>query len=742
MPLPKVRTGRLAPDQEALDYYDTEVKHWTPNSWDQIDMDRLDLGLHTDPTVGGTQALDRKMSTKYQSGLGANEMRDMRIHLGNELVSNDAGLWDVPEDARGTISNALADHDWELGELFEESFPGGSMSRESTLGGNKTAIEDQAAMRQWLTDNEFDTISYKNREEGLDAAVDNALSSEDFIKWEYAQKEKIKDLEMQAAEAGRREDFDLEEELDLQANALDDELQYEKETAIREAQENNISHISLNPGNVRSADANFQRDMIGKPDMQGSATPGMLGTLAGLGATGSVLASQSPSESLSQGWEALKGLPQMLLDDAQAGAEGLHYGLTGDRIDPSVPQLNRETPLGNALGQDIGNYISGIDLNPFPGEYTIGEAASDVGGLYNEYVKPHLSERQEAGLGGGALMASLIGANPASRTSAHLKRVGDADVVNARDIQVEGGALAPAQKVDPESLIDRPYVSNMADTSVGDNSVITSVDGVPVDVERQGGFDYMRQPQNVEDGRLWASDRGAVSGILNAAEEAMALPGAQGSPLMLPWSMTPGRSSDFAHFSADLGMQHGRQVLDPEIKLAIDDRIRRGTGNMKNEAAPVPDWVGIDNATPEYLAGIGGKRKNVLKAMDEYRSAGALDQSTIRHAVGDDVATNSYIPAQTLRVGELDLDRGMLADSRHNTYNSGVAGEYLGNLNPGASILDDPNAILRKGTNLRDKYGTRADTLPSNQGKAMQSNVIGVLTEPVINEWVKRGVFD
>lgn len=211
MPLPKVRTGRLAPDQEALDYYDTEVKHWTPNSWDQIDMDRLDLGLHTDPTVGGTQALDRRISTKHRSGLGANEMRDMRIHLGNELVSNDAGLWDVPEEARRTISNALADHDWELGELFEESFPGGSMSRESTLGGNKAAIEDQAAMRKWLMDNEFDTISYKNREEGLDAAVDAALADESFVKWETEQKARIKDLEMQAAEAGRREDFDLEE---------------------------------------------------------------------------------------------------------------------------------------------------------------------------------------------------------------------------------------------------------------------------------------------------------------------------------------------------------------------------------------------------------------------------------------------------------------------------------------------------------------------------------------------------
>ena len=156
----------------------------------------------------------------------------------------------------------------------------------------------------------------------------------------------------------------------------------------------------------------------------------------------------------------------------------------------------------------------------------------------------------------------------------------------------------------------------------------------------------------------------------------------------------------------------------------------------------MPQWAGLMNATPEHLQAIGGKRKNFLAALDEYRQAGALDQSSIRHAVGDQIATESYIPAQLLRVGEIDMNRGIMDDSRHTTYNSGVPGTYLGNLNPGASILDDPGAILRSGINLRDKYGPRKNVLPSNQGKAMQSNAIGVLTEPVIEEWIRRGVFD
>ena len=752
MPIPKVRVGRLAPDQEALDYYDTEVKHWTPHSWDQLDMGRLDMGLHTDPTTGGVQAMDRRSNAKLlkgEAGLGANEMRDMRIHIGRELVSNDAGLWDVPEEARRTISNALADEDWELGELFEESFPGGSMSRQSTINGNPRAIEDQAAMRQWLMDNEFDTITYKNREEGVDNAVDAAINNDEFIKYEYETKQKIKDLEMQAAEAGRREDFDLEEELDLQANALDDELQYQRDDAMRQAEADNISHISLNPGNVRSADANFQRDMIGKPDMQGSAT---VPTMAGSAALGSLM-SLAQNDDVRQGaldvgagvLDSASRLGETVVNDLLTGSQMLSNSIYDTRDAAPQVQFAPRTEAGNTLSEGIMNDVgSALESKGLFGEALGVPSGMDLikGGMkwYSDELKPYLSERQEQALGGSALLASMIGL-PVPKTAKHLKRKGDAAVVNDRDIQVEGGALVPHQQLDPESLINRPYVSNMADTSAGDNSVITSVDGVPVNVERQGGFDYMRQPDNVNDGRLWASEKGAVTGILNAAGEAMELPGAQGSPLLLPWSMTPGRSSDFAHFSADLGVQHAQNSLDPRLFSDIDRRIRSGTGNMKNDAAPVQNWVGLANATPADLQAIGGQRKNVIRALDEFRGEGALDQSTIRHAVGDAEATNTYTPAQVLRVGEIDMDRGMLDESRHNTYSRGVAGEYLGSLNPGASVLDDPNLILRSGVNLRDKYGPKKDTLPSPQGKAMQSNAIGVLSEQLIEEWIKAGVF-
>ena len=738
-----VKESRMRGDQEALDYYDTPVKHWTRYPWEQIDMDKVDAGLHSDPTPTGDQALDRRATTLALSGPGeVDEIKDMRIHVGNELVAEDLGKWDEPQVAFDAISNALRDDNWELAEQFEDTFRYNLTPRVSTIKGDPQAVEEMQAMRQWLLDNDYQTIRYANAEEGVGRLTEQALASPDWKAYEAAQNDKIRDLDYQIARLDP--DSPEAESLEEQRMMLDDELEYARDDLVREAEEGNFSYISLDPGNVRSSDAAFSRDKIGQPDMMGSATTPMMGLLAGMGATGSVLASQTPSENLSQGWEALKGLPQMLLEDAKAGAEGLHYGLTGDRINAPIPQLNEETPLGNAIAQDVGNYISNIDLNPFPGEYTVGQGIEDVAGLYNQYVKPNLSERQEAGLGGGAMLASMIGLPKGSvtRSSPHLKRVGDVDTVDSLDVRTEGGDLVEAQKVDPESLIGRPFVSNMADNSVGDRSVITRIDGVDIPgVTREGGYDYSRQPQNVADGRLWASERGAVTGILNAANEAAALPGARGKPLMLPWGMSPAGSSDFAQFSADLGVQHAQRALDQGTVNRLDERIL--TGNGKGVLGPVRSWQGLQNATPEYLTALGGKRKNVLAALDAFRDEGTLNISQIRQAVGDAEATLGYRPAGLLRVGEIDTSRGVLDNSMHQTYSKGVPGTYIGNLNPGASILDVPSAQLRSGINLRDKYGPlRGSKLPTPQGKAMQSNVIGVLDERTIEEWIRRGVFD
>jgi hypothetical protein len=359
------KVGRAStPDPEALDYYDTLVKHWTSNTWDQLDMDKVDMGLHSDPTVGGTQAADRRLHTQALNGkaaLGADDTKDMRIHLGNELLTNDAGQWHRPDSAHNSILNSLMDDNWELGELFEEAFPRGSMSRGSTIEGDPRAVEDTAAMRQWLLDNDYQTITYNNMEEGADGAVDAALNSPDMMKYEADQLAQIKDLEMQAAAAERRGDMDLSEDLDAQAVALDDELEYYKNDARREAMANNTSHISLDPGNVRSADAAFQKDAIGKPNMMGSAT---VPTMAGSAALGSLM-SLAQNDDIRQGaldvgagvLDSASRFGETLVNDVLTGSQMLSNSLYDTRDAAPQVQFAPRTEAGNTLSEGIMNDV-------------------------------------------------------------------------------------------------------------------------------------------------------------------------------------------------------------------------------------------------------------------------------------------------------------------------------------------------------------------------------------------------
>lgn len=760
MALPKVRTGRLSPDadKEALDYYDTPVSHWTQTDWDQMDMDYLDVGLHTDPTPNRAQALDRRDAVVdgwfpgKRGGAGDDAMKDMRIHVGNTIRTGDPGSWDKPEDA----VIALRDAAFEQGNmgLYEDLglLEAGNASTIMSQGSARDkALAQMASIRETLNAHDIDTIEYQNFEEGTEAAVDAALNNPELLAQEAADLDKAMALRSQSDAAYSAGDDFLGEQLDMEATDLEDGLEMAREEIREEALSNNTSYISLDPRNVRSQDAAFKKENIGKADMMGNATLPTLAGSAALGAIGS-MAMQGDGLGLAAGaLDTANRFGETIVNDFLKGSQGLSNALYDTRATAPQVDFAPATEAGSAivdgLTEDFGNLLNfrgylSDDVGGLPNMMDVIEGGM---GLYDEHVKPLLSERAEQGLGGGALLASMIGLprGTVTKTSNHLKRVGDAESTDALDVVLEGGDLVDAQRIDPQTLIGRPYVSNMADNSAGDRSVITEVNGTPVGVIREGGYDFTRQPKNVEDGRLWTSEKGAVTGIMNAAEEARKLPGARQdvSPILMPWGMSPNGSSDFAQFSADLGAQYARGNMDPATIRALDERIRTGTGS--GVLAGVPSWVGLQAATPEYLTELGGKRKNMLAALDEFRNDGSLSLSQIRQAVADREATLGYNPAGILRVGEIDLGRGVMDESMHQTYSKGVPGSYLGNLNSGASILDHTGAQLRSGINLRDKYGpVTGDKLPAAMGKAMQSNVIGVLDEPTIEMWTKLGIFD
>jgi len=248
-----------------------------------------------------------------------------------------------------------------------------------------------------------------------------------------------------------------------------------------------------------------------------------------------------------------------------------------------------------------------------------------------------------------------------------------------------------------EDLIDRAYMTGITDTSRPGLERVTSVNNIPVDSLQRGGFAFGMQPENIDRNIAFASAENAVRAQLNRARAAQALSGRPGV-IFAPHGMV-GSSPDFATMSTDIAVPYARQVMSRADKQALDQRIREGAGNLSGAKAPIPDFPGIDRATPEYLASIGGKRKNILQALDEKpaQQAGALSRSQVRAIVTEPSEFNAPF-GQVNAFYELDpryyREKNPLdpVASDHPSYAMALSGRPIGLAREGFSIFDlDPS---------------------------------------------------
>jgi hypothetical protein len=290
----------------------------------------------------------------------------------------------------------------------------------------------------------------------------------------------------------------------------------------------------------------------------------------------------------------------------------------------------------------------------------------------------------------------------------------------------------------------------MSDTSRSGLETVTSVNNVPLNAVMRGGKYFGLQPQNLERGIAFASAPGAVMGQLNRAAAAQAL---GGRPVaFIPFGMRPA-SPDFATMSTDIMVPYAQQVMSRSDKIALDRRIREGKGNKEDEMRPIPDWVGIDNATPEYLKELGGDRKAVTKALDEFRDAGSLSRSQARAIVTD--------PTQFEPVfGDIDMiyeldpqavaDRRFL-DSNHPSYESALLGRPLGALRDTEKVnIFEFNPLA--GTQDKGFYNFRQKQLDAGRdfpiGGSLSSPTMkaflpgghGIITREMVDDLIRRGL--
>lgn len=283
------------------------------------------------------------------------------------------------------------------------------------------------------------------------------------------------------------------------------------------------------------------------------------------------------------------------------------------------------------------------------------------------------------------------------RDTTLLGRVGDVRSVNEMNVEMTDPQLSSFPIARAEDLIDRAYMTGISDTSRSGLERVTAVNGVPVDSLQRGGFAFGMQPENIDRNIAFASAEGAVRGQLNRARAAQALSGRPGV-VFVPHGMV-GPSPDFATMSTDIAVPYAREVMSRADKRALDQRIREGAGNLSGAKAPITDFPGIDRATAEYLSGIGGKRKNILQALDERpaQRAGALSRSQVRSIVTEPSEFNAPF-GQVNAFYELDpryyRERNPLDPvlSDHPSYAMALSGRPLGLAREGFSIFDlDPS---------------------------------------------------
>ena len=225
-----------------------------------------------------------------------------------------------------------------------------------------------------------------------------------------------------------------------------------------------------------------------------------------------------------------------------------------------------------------------------------------------------------------------------------------------------------------------------------------------------GGADFMRESGT----GLWAND---LKPAKDLAGTATAVLRDGGDPLMVYTAMGP-QSGDFSTMMMESVINDfNPSQIDPRIAQVFDDRIR-GAGGIQS-------WEGL--LAPNLRERLendmtGSQRWKLWQEMDKaaYRDAGLPDINMARRAITDPRLLNATPFDSGLTVGRMT---GGLLDSpsvTHPTYNTQIAGDYLGGLdtiagpilwrdffenrrNSGAAVGSDQRSFLMNSPRISQK---------------------------------------
>jgi uncharacterized ParB-like nuclease family protein len=313
-------------------------------------------------------------------------------------------------------------------------------------------------------------------------------------------------------------------------------------------------------------------------------------------------------------------------------------------------------------------------------------------------------------------------------------RVGDVERNLGTQIQYGDQRIQTIPEVNLEDYEGYPFISSISDTS-GAGDVIQSIDGVPVNVSRRGGQDYMFDPLSGE--FVWASARNVVKGAGanpppgSLFGRALALKERTGKdPLFIPHSMTP-TGSDFSQV-ADVMLSYAKNNMNKTTLKKLDKDIK----------SLIPDWKGLgDESSSEILNRAGGEqRKKIINLLDkDYADKGSLTAGQARLALTDQ--EQRIIRPGTLRnVGIVDTSRAPIVGTPHPIYDTGLYGSGVGRLTSPASVYElNPAAAYLGGITPEQIMSPPRSTGSQGGLRSLEgAPLTGIITEDVLRQMEMR----
>jgi len=234
------------------------------------------------------------------------------------------------------------------------------------------------------------------------------------------------------------------------------------------------------------------------------------------------------------------------------------------------------------------------------------------------------------------------------------------------------GNLPPKISITPENMKGGSIVSLAGDRSATGQNLL-GIGDVQFEnpVYLGGGYDFMRA--NSPSGSIWASEKGAAQGLLNQINEAAKY--GSGDVYGAYTSMGP------------LSMNYNTMMSD-----ALLEQMKAGKISKKSIAAfdrqvkaVRPEWKGVMNPeSRDQLESNGALRIAFVDRMqlDEFQNAGFPNIAQTRFAITDPLLLNEPMYSGGLAVGKMKPNTELITNpvSPHKTYNTQLAGEYLGGL--------------------------------------------------------------